>query len=84
VMRLGEAVMLLACIQGATIATPLMMPTDPSHISVHKIEVAPTATKSAAANCSSQTWPNLTQACLRNPNADRGAQRVRIVAIDRQ
>jgi hypothetical protein len=77
-MRLSEAVILFACIQGAVIALPgLMPPVQTSATTLEKGDRLPV--NSVGPTCSSQTWPNLPAACLRNVGGQHVAVAVRVV-----
>src|SRR5664279_1885705 len=73
-MRLSEAVILFACIQGAAIALPELAPTAQSRVTAAKAKGDRLPVRSPDPDCASQTWPNLTQACLRNIEHQQGAE----------
>jgi hypothetical protein len=82
-MRLSDAVVLFACIQGAVIAVPELVRTAQSNPAVLKIKGDRLPVRSVEATCLSQTWPNLAAACLRNISREQSAVRVRLVVARR-
>jgi hypothetical protein len=83
-MRLSEAIVLFACIEGTLIALPESAPTTQSNITVSKPKGDRLPVRSVATNCASQTWPNLSASCLRNVSHEQSAVAVRLVTADRQ
>lgn len=75
-MRLGTAIILLACTISGTIGAATFLP--PKHrvatAVLPKVVQAPIVEASA---CASQTWPNLSVDCLTGTDRD---QKVRVVA----
>jgi hypothetical protein len=83
-MRLSEAIVLFACIQGALIALPESTPTTQSNITVSKTKGDRLPVRSVDTTCASQTWPNLSADCLRNVSHEQNAVAVRLVTADRR
>jgi len=83
-MRLSEAIVLFACIQGALIALPESAPTTQSSTTVSKTKGDRLPVRSVGTTCASQTWPKLSAACLRNVSHEQSAVAVRLVTADRQ
>ena len=83
-MRLSEAIVLFACIQGALIAMPESAPTTQSNITVSKTKGDRLPVLGVDTTCATQTWPHFSADCLRNVNHEQGAVVVRLVTSDRQ
>jgi hypothetical protein len=83
-MRLTEAIVLIACIQGTLIVLPESAPTTQSTITVAKTKGDRLPVRSVGTTCSSQTWPKLSASCLRSVNLEQSAVTVRFVTADRQ
>jgi hypothetical protein len=83
-MRLSEAIVLFACIQGVLIALPESAPTTQSNVIVSKTKGDRLPVRSVGTSCASQTWPNLPAACLRGVGHAQSAIAVRLVTADRQ
>lgn len=83
-MRLSQAVVLFACIQGALIIVPEPTPTAQTGIIVSKNKADRLQVQSMDNNCSSQTWPNFTAACLRNLDHEQSVQVARLATGDRR
>jgi len=83
-MRLSEAVILFAFIQGAVIAVPELTPAEQTGGTTLEMKGGHLPVRSAGTACSSQTWPNLAAACLRNVSYEQRAVKVRVVTAMRQ
>ena len=83
-MRLTEAIVLIACIQGTLIVLPESAPTTQSTITVAKTKGDRLPVRLVGPTCSLQTWPNLSASCLRGVNREQSAGAVRLVTADRQ
>jgi hypothetical protein len=83
-MRLNEAILLFACIQGTLLVLPESASTSQSSITVSTTKGDRLPVRSVGTTCLSQTWPNLSASCLRGVNLEQSAVAVRLVTADRQ